>query len=38
VMGGSVFLGDFAPLNFVFDGLGVFWIIKGIIKMIKGGD
>jgi hypothetical protein len=35
VLGGSVFLGDFTPLNFFFDGLGTFFIIKGIISIYK---
>ena len=29
-MGGSVFQGDFSPLSLFFDGLGAFWIGKGI--------
>lgn len=35
LMGGSVFLGEFSPLNFVFDGLGVVWIGKGIFSLIS---
>ncbi len=35
VLGGSVFLGDFSPLNFLFDGLGTFFIIKGLISVFK---
>lgn len=34
-LGGSVFLGDFSPLNFFFDGLGTFFIIKGLISVFK---
>jgi hypothetical protein len=33
--GGSVFLGDFSPMNIVFDGLGTFFIIKGAIRLYK---
>jgi hypothetical protein len=33
--GGSVFLGDFSPLNIFFDGLGVFFIIKGLVRVLK---
>ncbi len=33
--GWSVFLGDFTPLNFFFDGLGTFFIVRGIIRMRK---
>ena len=34
-LGGSVFLGQFSLINLVFDGLGTFWILKGIYKMIQ---
>jgi hypothetical protein len=33
--GGSVFLGDFSATSLIFDGLGTFWIVKGVIKLIK---
>lgn len=33
--GGSIFLGDFSPLNLVFDGLGTVFIIKGLISVYK---
>ena len=33
--GGSVFLGDFSPLNIFLDGLGVFFIIKGLVRVLK---
>ena len=33
-MGGSIFLGQFSLLNFVFDGLGVFFIGKGALGMM----
>ena len=34
-MGGSVFLGEFTLINFFFDGLGVFFIAKGISSMLR---
>ena len=33
--GGSVFLGDFSLLNIIFDGLGVFFIVRGLIQISK---
>jgi len=33
--GGSVFLGNFSLINIIFDGLGVFFIVKGLIKVAK---
>jgi hypothetical protein len=33
--GGSVFMGDFSPLNIFFDGLGVLFIIKGLVRVLK---
>jgi hypothetical protein len=33
--GGSVFLGDFSLFNLIFDGLGTFFIIKGLIGIYK---
>lgn len=33
-MGGSVFLGEFSLINFIFDGLGVFFIGKGVVSMM----
>ncbi|MDH4044938.1 MAG: hypothetical protein OEY20_06305 [Gemmatimonadota bacterium] len=33
--GGSVFLGDFDPLNLLFDGLGTFFIVKGLVGIYK---
>ena len=33
-MGGSIFLGQFTILNFIFDGLGVFFIGKGAIGLM----
>jgi hypothetical protein len=33
--GGSVFLGDFSLFNLIFDGLGTFFIIKGLIAVYK---
>ena len=35
VIGGSVFMGDATWLDYCFDGLGVFWIGRGIYKMVK---
>ena len=34
--GGSVFLGNPGPLDYFFDGLGVFWIGRGIYKLVRG--
>ena len=34
-MGGSVFLGDFDPVSIFFDALGVFFIAKGAVSMMK---
>lgn len=34
--GGSIFMGDFSPLNILFDGLGIFFIVRGAIKLKKG--
>jgi hypothetical protein len=33
--GGSVFLGNPGILDYFFDGLGVFWIAKGLYRMIR---
>ena len=33
VLGGSVFLGDFSITSIVFDALGVFFIIRGVVRM-----
>jgi uncharacterized membrane protein HdeD (DUF308 family) len=33
VFGGSVFLGDFSLPSIFFDGLGVFFIVRGVIRM-----
>lgn len=35
VWGGSIFLGNADALDVFFDGLGIFWIVKGIYKMIR---
>jgi len=35
LFGGSVFLGNPGPLDYFFDGLGVFWIGKGIYRMVR---
>ena len=34
--GGSVFLGNPGLLDYCFDGLGVFWIGRGIFKLVRG--
>lgn len=34
-MGGSVFRGDFSPLSLFFDGLGTFWIVKGVVGLMR---
>lgn len=34
-MGGSIFLGDFSLLNLFFDGLGTFFVVKGLIGVFK---
>ncbi len=35
IWGGSIFLGTADVLDVFFDGLGIFWIVKGIYKMIS---
>ncbi|MBW2429462.1 MAG: hypothetical protein JRF56_10915 [Deltaproteobacteria bacterium] len=34
--GGSVFLANPGALDYFFDGLGIFWIGRGIYKMVRG--
>lgn len=34
--GRSVFLGEFSVLNVVFDGLGTFWLGKGLWSLLRG--
>jgi hypothetical protein len=34
-MGGSVFRGDFSVTSILFDGLGGFWIAKGLYGIYK---
>jgi hypothetical protein len=34
VMGGSIFLGQFTLFNFIFDGLGLFFIGKGAVGVM----
>ena len=34
VMGGSIFLGQFTLFNFIFDGLGIFFVGKGVMSMM----
>jgi hypothetical protein len=36
--GGSVFLGDFSASSLLFDGLGTFWIGKGVYGLMKGNQ
>jgi hypothetical protein len=33
--GQSVFYGDFSVLNLLFDGLGLFWIGKGVASLLR---
>lgn len=33
--GQSIFLGDFSPLSIAFDGLGLFWLGKGILSLVR---
>jgi uncharacterized membrane protein HdeD (DUF308 family) len=33
IFGGSVFLGDFSLPSIFFDGLGVFFIARGVVRM-----
>lgn len=35
LFGGSVFLGNPGPLDYIFDGLGLFWIGKGIYRLVR---
>jgi len=35
VMGASIFLGDFSLLNIIFDGLGIFLIIRGVVQIMR---
>jgi len=35
VFGGSVFLGDFSLFSIVFDGLGLFFIIRGVVRISR---
>ena len=34
--GGSVFLGNPGPLDYFFDCLGIFWLARGLYKMVLG--
>lgn len=34
-LGGSIFLGQFSLLNFLFDGLGIFFMGKGAFGMLR---
>jgi len=33
----SIFFGDFSLLNVIFDGLGLFWIGKGVLELAGRG-
>ncbi|HEY0913610.1 MAG TPA: hypothetical protein VGE22_01950 [Solimonas sp.] len=33
--GQSVFYGHFSVLNLIFDGLGLFWIGKGVLGLVR---
>lgn len=35
LMGGSVFLGDFSLWSIFFDGLGVFFVSRGAIALVR---
>jgi hypothetical protein len=35
VVEGSVFMGDATWLDYSFDGLGIFWVGRGIYKMVR---
>jgi hypothetical protein len=35
LFGGSVFLGNPGLLDYLFDGLGLFWIGKGIYRLVR---
>ena len=35
VRGDSVFLGDFGVLSIIFDGLGVFFIVRGATRLYR---
>ena len=35
VRGSSVFLGDFSFLNILFNGLGLFWLGKGVLALLN---
>ncbi len=36
--GASIFLGDFSLLSCFFDGLGLFWIGKGVVGMVRNNQ
>jgi hypothetical protein len=35
VFGGSIFLGDYSITSWIFDGLGILFIVMGLVKMYK---
>lgn len=36
VRGDSIFYGDFTVLPIIFDGLGLFWLGKGVLSLVNG--
>ena len=35
VFGGSIFLGDFSLFSIFFDGLGIFFIVRGAMRLYR---
>ena len=35
VMDSSIFYGDFTVMNLIFDGLGLFWLGKGVMGLVR---
>lgn len=35
VFGGSIFLGEFSLFSIIFDGLGIFFIVRGAMRMYR---
>jgi len=35
IFGGSIFLGDFTLFNIFFDGLGIFFIVRGAMRLYR---
>ncbi len=34
-MGGSIFTGDATWIDYFFDGLGIFWLVRGIVRLVR---